>query len=89
MRERPSGEGRQPRAWRRDRQPGPVPRVSPVIPAIPPIHSFGYPATYALVVDDLDDSGEPASVRTGAEEDDTADLDVPPLAGSNCCRHFD
>lgn len=41
------------------------------------------------MVDDLDNGSEPAGVGTGAEEDDTADLDVPPGAGSNCCRHFD
>lgn len=46
--------------------------------------------TYALVVDDLDDSGELLGVRTGAEEDDTADLDESPLAGFDVCvAHFD
>ena len=50
--------------------------------------TLGLAATYALVVDDLDNGCEPSSVRTGAEEDDTADLDVPPLAGGNRCGHF-
>lgn len=46
--------------------------------------------TYALVVDDLDNSGELLSVGTGAEEDDTADLDESPLAGLDVCvTHFD
>ena len=42
------------------------------------------------MVDDLDDSGELLGVRTGAEEDDTADLDESPLAGLDVCvTHFD
>ena len=45
-------------------------------------------STYALVVDNLDNGSEPSSVGTGREEDDTADLDVPPLAGGNRCGHF-
>ena len=46
--------------------------------------------TYALVVDDLDNSGELLSVDAGAEEDDTADLDESPLAGLDVCvTHFD
>jgi len=46
--------------------------------------------TYALVVDDLDNSGELLGVDAGAEEDDTADLDESPLAGLDVCvTHFD
>ena len=46
--------------------------------------------TYALVVDDLNNSGELLSVDAGAEEDDTADLDESPLAGLDVCvTHFD
>ena len=46
--------------------------------------------TYALVVDDLDNSGELLGVDAGAEEDDTADLDESPLAGFDVCvAHFD
>ena len=42
------------------------------------------------MVDDLDNSGELLSVGTGAEEDDTADLDESPLAGLDVCvTHFD
>lgn len=39
---------------------------------------FSIVVTYASVVDDLDDSGELASVRTAADEDDTADLNELP-----------
>lgn len=39
-------------------------------------------ASYALVVDDLDNGGEAALVDTLVEEDDTADLDQPP--GTRC-----
>lgn len=55
--------------------------------------SLGYRSeefTYALVVDDLDNSGELLGVDAGAEEDDTADLDESPLAGLDVCvTHFD
>jgi hypothetical protein len=45
--------------------------------------------TYALVVDDLDNSSELLGVDAGAEEDDTADLDESPLAGLDVCvTHF-
>jgi hypothetical protein len=37
---------------------------------------------YTLVVDDLNDGGEPALVLAFVEEDDTADLDQPP--GARC-----
>lgn len=49
----------------------------------------GLPSTYALVVDDFDNGSEPAGVGAGAEEDDTADLDVPPLASVDLGRHFE
>lgn len=42
-------------------------------------------STYALVVDDLDDGGELALIGALSEEDDTADLDEPPLRCLDLC----
>lgn len=45
-------------------------------------------AAYPLVIDDLDDCGETAGVgAVTLEEDDTADLDEPPVRCDNFCRH--
>lgn len=42
-------------------------------------------STYALVVDDLDDGGKLALKGALGEEDDTADLDEPPLRCLDLC----
>ena len=42
-------------------------------------------STYALVIDDFDDSGELAGVGTVVDEDHTADLDGPPAGADDCC----
>lgn len=48
--------------------------------------------TYALVVDDLDNGGQTAGVRSVAEEDNAADFHHPPLRGLDldiCLTHCD
>lgn len=46
--------------------------------------------TYALVIDDLDDGRQTSVVRASAEEDDTAELDLPPLGSCDAgVTHFD
>lgn len=50
---------------------------------------MGGSETYALVVDDLDDSGQATGLGASLEDDDTADLDEAPLRGSDVdVTHF-
>lgn len=49
----------------------------------------GVRATYALVVDDLDDGSQAAGVRTLLDQDNTTDLDEAPLGSDNAdVTHF-
>lgn len=67
-----------------------VPSQPETFHTTPPRIEIGFP-TYALVVDDLDDSGEAARVRVVAlNEDDAADLDQAPLGSlDGSVTHFD
>ena len=49
------------------------------------LHSWKTGGTHALVVDDLNDGGESACVRSCTEERNTANLNILPLRGGHLC----